>query len=248
MKRAIDTPTKDRPENAESAWEFSKKTSNYHFKTDVIDPRYDCVQGIGRFVGDWSQELEAAEVSATEVNLANRRYAYTQKKFPRAGEQVDHDEVKEIKGEHNDIINIGGDKDRTIFRTEHDLSPTFQRMVDMIGFDQPESRIHVQYPTECFIGHIDRFHWNYPEADPHNMMRIQIMLKDWQQGHFFQFGNFPYQQWRGGDITTFEWRHVPHYTANCGFSNRVTLFITGIITNKTRKFIDNAKEVAEIQL
>ena len=58
IKKASEAAPHERPENAESAWEFSKKTSRYHFRTDVIDPRWDCVQGIGRFVGDWTQELE----------------------------------------------------------------------------------------------------------------------------------------------------------------------------------------------
>tara|TARA_Y100001970_G_scaffold294003_1_gene445696 strand:- start:9600 stop:10376 length:777 start_codon:yes stop_codon:yes gene_type:complete len=251
IKKASEAAPHERPENAESAWEFSKKTSRYHFRTDVIDPRWDCVQGIGRFVGDWTQELEQAEASATPVNLATRRYGYTAeyKSDPTKGYKsstVGHATVKENTGEHKDMEKAGGDKDRTIFRTEHDLSPTFQRMVDMIGLDKIESRLHVQMPTECFTGHVDRFHWNYPDEDPYNMMRIQVMLKDWQQGHFFQFGNFPYQQWRAGDISTFEWRHVPHYTANCGLTPRVTLFITGVITPKTTKFIADAKEVSEI--
>jgi len=253
IKKAIDVTPAERPENAESAWEFSKKTSRYHFRTDIIDPRWDCVQGLGRFVGDWTQELEQAEANAQEVNIGNRRYAYDKdyKSDSTKGYKsstVGHAEVKESKGEHNDVEKSGGDTKRTIFRTQHDLSPTFQRMVDMIGLDQTESRIHVQFPTECFVGHVDRFHWNYPNEDPYNMMRIQIMLKDWQQGHFFQFGNFPYQQWRAGDMSTFEWRHVPHYTANCGMTTRVTLFTTGVITEKTRKFLANAKEIAEIQL
>ena len=74
------------------------------------------------------------------------------------------------------------------------------------------------------------------------------MLTDWQQGHFFQFGNFPYQQWRAGDIHTFEYKHVPHYTANCGITPRVTLFTTGIITKKTREFLKMAKEVSAIDI
>ena len=77
IKKASEAAPHERPENAESAWEFSKKTSRYHFRTDVIDPRWDCVQGIGRFVGAWPQELEQAEASATPVNLATRRYGYT---------------------------------------------------------------------------------------------------------------------------------------------------------------------------
>ena len=61
IKKASEAAAHERPENAESAWEHSKKTSRYHFRTDVIDPRWDCVIGIGRFVGDWTQELEQAE-------------------------------------------------------------------------------------------------------------------------------------------------------------------------------------------
>ncbi len=171
IKKASDALPHERPENAESAWEFSKKTSRYHFRTDVIDPRWDCVVGIGRFVGDWKQELEEAEASATPVNLATRRYGYTAeyKSDPTKGYKtstVGHATVKENKGEHNDIEQAGGDKDRTIFRTEHNLSPTFQRMVDMIGLDKIESRSHVQMPPECFTGNVDRFHWNYPGEDP----------------------------------------------------------------------------------
>ena len=181
VKKAKDATPEERPEAAESAWEFSKRTSRYHFRTDIIDPRWDCVQGLGRFVGDWTQELEAAEASAKEVSLKSRRYAYDRdyKSDPTKGYKsstIGHAEVKENKGEHNDVEKIGGDKDRTIFRTEHNLYPTFQRMVDMIGLDQTEARLHVQFPTECFIGHVDRFHWNYPDEDPYNMMRIQIMV------------------------------------------------------------------------
>ena len=46
-----------------SSWEFAKKTSQYHFDTTVLDSRWDQLQGLGRFEGDWSQEL--AEVLET---------------------------------------------------------------------------------------------------------------------------------------------------------------------------------------
>lgn len=226
---------------AESAWEFAKTRSKYHFKTDIIDPRWDTVQGLGRFSGDWTKELAEVEAHAQEVSVHNRRNQW-------ADRDPEHDKVKLNKAETNDIEAIGGDTERTIFRVEKDLPPIFQKMVNEIGLDRHESRIHVQFPTECFIGHVDRFDLNWPDVDQKDMIRIGIMLKDWSQGHFFQFGNYPYQQWRAGDIHTFEYKHVPHYTANCGLTPRVTLFTTGIITDKTREFIHNSKQSEHIEI
>lgn len=226
--------------DATSAWEYGKSRSSYHFRTDIIDPRWDCVQGLGRFDGDWSEEIKQAEELAKTVTIHTRRDTWDN----RAG----HNFVKLNQAETNDLQAVGGDDQQVLFRAHHDLSPTFQKMVDMIGLGDHESRLHVQFPTESFIGHVDRFDLNWPDVPPENLMRIGIMLKDWEQGQFFQFGNFPYQQWRAGDIHTFEYLHVPHYTANSGLSPRVTLFTTGIITDKTRKFLAAAKKSVGIQI
>ncbi len=230
--------------NVTSASEFGKSRSSYHFRTDIIDPRWDTVIGLGRFEGDWSEEVKLAEHSAQKVNLENRRDKWANDSKSRA----EHPAVKLAQAEKNDVDAIGGDYEKTILRVEHDLAPTFKKMIDMIGLGDPESRLHVQFPTEMFVGHIDRFDMNYPDVQLDQLMRIGIMLKDWQQGQFFQFGNFPYQQWRAGDIHTFEYLHVPHYTANSGHSARVTLFTTGIITDKTREFIALSKKSKSIKI
>jgi hypothetical protein len=53
-----------------SSWEFAKKTSQYHFDTTVLDSRWDQLQGLGRFEGDWSQELaEVLETAETEESI-----------------------------------------------------------------------------------------------------------------------------------------------------------------------------------
>jgi hypothetical protein len=226
--------------SAVSAWEFGKSRSSYHFRTDIIDPRWDTVNGLGKFDGDWSAELEKAITEAKPVSVHNRRNTFETR--------PEHTSVKLNTAEVADIQNIGGDDQRTIFRINHELGPTLRKMVDMTGVGDDESRLHIQFPTECFIGHIDRFDLNWPNEKPENLIRIGIMLTDWQQGHFFQFGNYPYQQWRAGDIHTFEYLHVPHYTANCGLTPRVTLFITGIITDKTREFLTMSKHVPSIKI
>jgi hypothetical protein len=225
--------------DANSAWEFSKNRSSYHFRTDIIDPRWDCVIGLGRFEGDWSEEVKVAEQEAIKVNIHTRRSTW----------KTGHNNNVELnQAEKNDVDAIGGDDKQTLMRVHHDLGPTFKKMVDMIGLADHQSRLHIQFPTECFIGHIDRFDLYYKDVPKENLIRIGVMLKDWQQGHFFQFGNFSYQQWRAGDIHTFEYLHVPHYTGNCGLSPRVSLFTTGIITDKTREFVASSKRSKSIKI
>ena len=47
-------------------------------------------------------------------------------------------------------------------------------------------------------------------------MRFFIALEDWKWGHFFQVGNFNWHQWKAGDTLWYDWRHMPHSTANAG--------------------------------
>ncbi len=59
-----------------SSWEFAKKSSQYHFDTTVFDPRWDQLQGIGRFEGNWSDELnqviETAEPTSWRTRLKTK--------------------------------------------------------------------------------------------------------------------------------------------------------------------------------
>jgi len=226
--------------NATSAWQFGKNRSSYHFETGIRDMRWDTVQGLGKFTGDWNEELDEAIAKSVPVNISTRRKAWMRDRG------VEHVKVKLNHAEINDFEAIGADPDMTIFRVQHELSPTFQKMVDLIGLDQHESRLHIQFPGEAFLGHVDRFDLNYPGQEQDDLMRIGIMLRDYEQGHFFQFGNHLYQFWRAGDIHTFDYKHVPHYTANSGLSPRVTLFTTGIITDKTRAFLKQARHAQEV--
>jgi hypothetical protein len=108
-------------------------------------------------------------------------------------------------------------------------------------------RIHVQMPGEVWNLHLDKLEkWN-PDY-PSSVMRIQIALTDWEQGHFWSYGNYNHQQWRAGDVTTFDWRNLPHCTANAGHNPRVTLQLTGIITEKTTEFINRLKRFNEYEL
>jgi hypothetical protein len=77
--------------------------------------------------------------------------------------------------------------------------------------------------------------------DPHRVVRYFIQLTDWQQGHFWSYGNYQWSGWQAGDVSTFDWINVPHATANAGHTPRVTLQITGVKTSNTDVFLGKLK-------
>jgi hypothetical protein len=91
-------------------------------------------------------------------------------------------------------------------------------------------------PGEVWNLHLDKLEKWAPNA-PWTVMRVQVALTDWEQGHFWSYGNYNHQQWHAGDVTTFDWQNLPHCTSNAGHNPRVTYQLTGIITEKTNEFL-----------
>jgi hypothetical protein len=79
-------------------------------------------------------------------------------------------------------------------------------------------------------------------ADPTQVVRYFVQLTDWQQGHFWSYGNYQWSRWQAGNVSTFDWHNVPHATANAGHVPRATLQITGIKTATTDAFLNSLKE------
>jgi hypothetical protein len=102
-------------------------------------------------------------------------------------------------------------------------------------------------PGEVWNLHLDKLEKWAPNA-PWTVMRIQVALTDWEQGHFWSYGNYLHQQWHAGDVTTFDWQNIPHSTANAGHNPRVTYQLTGIITERTTEFINRLKRFESHQL
>jgi hypothetical protein len=101
-------------------------------------------------------------------------------------------------------------------------------------------RIHVQQPGEVWNLHIDKLQkWN--PNDWTRVLRVFIQLTDWQPGQFWEYGNYHWNQWRAGDVSTFDWHNIPHSTANAGYHPRVTFQLTGCVTDKTRDFLEILK-------
>ena len=60
----------------------------------------------------------------------------------------------------------------------------------------------------------------------HTIRRAIIFLEDWQPGHYAEYEDRPFVDWRAGAVV--EWTYdTPHMAANLGITPRYTLQITG---------------------
>lgn len=209
-----------------SSWDNTKKTSCYHFNTQQMDPRWDTVIGLGHITPNWVNDLPAIIEQSRPATWETRGYKDKDIVIPR----------DDLDAEEYDLERAGVDPKMVITHLNWTMPKSLQQVSDLFKFEDPMNRIHVQFPGELWNLHIDKLQKWCPE-DPSRVMRVMIQLTDWQPGQFWEYGNFHWNRWRAGEVTTFDWRNIPHSTANAGHHPRVTLQITGVKTAETEQFL-----------
>ena len=205
-----------------SNWEISKQKSNYHFDSTRIDQSKDVMTYLGHIEPTWQADLTDVIATARPATWATRGYK---------GEGIEAP-PEELEKEEYDLTSHGMSPDLPITHLNWRIPKSLQRISDSFGLEDCMDRIHVQQPGEVWNLHLDKLYKWAPD-DPSRVMRIMIQLTDWQPGQFWEYGNYHYNQWRAGDVTTFDWANIPHATANAGFHPRVTFQLTGICTGQT---------------
>ncbi len=205
-----------------SSWEDLKARSNYHFNKWHQDT--DNVRHLGKFTGGWQTELQAVIDDGKPLNWANRREG-TGRASPY------------IEAEENDLKTAGADPKMTIYRGLRDFTkcPTLQRMTDFFEMPFVQPKLHIQFTGDVLNMHIDRLY--DLDTDPNNIVRIMVMLQDWEPGQFLMYGNEQFDRWRTGDIHKFDWQNLPHATANASNKPRPMLVITGVMSDRTREIL-----------
>lgn len=118
------------------------------------------------------------------------------------------------------------------------------KMAELMGFDNHVSSVNYQ-PTGSMVNlHVDTLGcWvigkseelgslefdkekRQPVGHP-DLHRVFVALSDWQPGWMWQFGYEYWTDWKKGDVVWFDWRNVPHATANAGYSPRPIIKISG---------------------
>jgi hypothetical protein len=214
-----------------SAWAITQQRSQYHFDNTIIDARWDTVQHLGHIRPVWTEELSAAITESAPVTWRTR--GRDSDPLKRALEEYDQEDY--------DLEQQGYGRDYVVTNLTYDLAPVFQQIADQFGLEKSMARIHVQRPGPTWNLHLDKLEKWMP-ADPTQVVRYFVQLTDWQQGHFWSYGNYAWTGWHAGDVSTFDWINVPHATANAGHVPRATLQITGIKTSTTDKFLNSLKD------
>lgn len=212
----------------QSNWEITRARSQYHFDTAKMDPRWDTVQHLGRIQPAWHEELSKAIAASRPVTWRTR--GRDNDPLKRASEEYDQEDY--------DLEQQGYGRDHIVTDLNYNLDSAFQRIADQFGLENCMARIHVQRPGQTWNLHLDKLEKWMP-ADPGQVVRYFVQLTDWQQGHFWSYGNYSWTGWRAGDVSTFDWINVPHATANAGHVPRATLQITGIKTSSTVEFLNS---------
>lgn len=214
-----------------SSWNKTRATSTYHFNSTKIDRAEDVIDFLGNIKSTWYGDLNDIIARSKPATWATRGYKGKDNPIPRP----------DLAEEEYDLERVGADPKMKITHLNWELPPSLQTVSDAFGLADCMNRIHVQMPGELWNLHIDKLGKWCPE-DPSRVMRIFIQLTDWQPGQFWEFGNYHWNQWRAGDVTCFDWQNMPHSTANAGHHPRVTLQITGVITEKTQQYLECLKE------
>lgn len=218
-----------------SSWEQSKQKSKYHFDNFKNDPQVDKVEKLGKIIADYKPEVDEIIKNAKPATWRTR------------GAEGKTRPEEELASEDYDLERFGYGADYQITHLNWTIPEKLKKITEMFGLDDCMERIHVQMPGEVWNLHLDKLQKWCPD-EPYRVMRIQISLTDWEQGHFWSYGNHVHTQWKAGDVTTFDWQNLPHSTANAGHNPRVTLQLTGIITPKTLDFINRLKRFGNLQL
>ncbi len=208
----------------QSSWDETKKRSRYHFDPRRMDPLYDTVTYCGSFAPCWHDEL--GQIIADSRSATWRTRGNPDKARPEA----------ELAAEEYDLEQQGYGKDYEVTNLNWQIPKVLQSMADLFALNDTMTRIHVQLPGQVWNYHLDKLEKWAPD-DPDSVHRYMIQLTDWEPGHYWNYGNHTHQGWSAGDVTTFDWQHVPHATANAGHNPRVTLQITGVATTQTQDFL-----------
>ena len=160
-----------------------------------------------------------------------------------------------MQAQRQEKLQAGYQPDQPMYRIKN-CGPEsyFNKFAGDIGLEFSQSRYHVQFPGEVTAWHTDIFSPTHEflvgNDDPDDesvgkdrkIRRVMIALQAWQRGHFLQFGYSTWIDWSAGDVIGWDYG-VPHGSANMGYEPRISVTITGKITDKFVELNNRARKL-----
>ena len=209
-----------------SSWDFNKSRSTYHFDSTRRDAPESVLTHLGHIEPTWQADMANIIENSTPATWETRGYKGEGVLPPR----------EDLLAEEYDISRVGADPKMIITHLNWSIPASLKAITTAFGLEDCMERIHVQRPGEVWNLHMDKLQ-KWSPNDPTRVGRYFVQLTDWQPGQFWEYGNYHWNQWSAGDVSTFDWANMPHSTANAGHYPRVTFQLTGVITDQTRRFL-----------
>jgi hypothetical protein len=123
---------------------------------------------------------------------------------------------------------------RSLQITDSEFPEIFEPYKKFTGFGDCKVVALKQYPGQFLPWHEDTyvgFRQEFNVPDDVQITRYSLFLEDWNWGHYFTAGNNVMHQWKQGDILELKPR-MHHATCNAGMIPKLTMTITGTITEE----------------
>lgn len=209
-----------------SNFEYTKERSKYHFDNTRLDKPGEWFYPLGCYDVTWKQELEYIKQHTRTMTWPNRKAILS-------GNPAD--KSPHVAMEVYDILQGGGNPDMELMDIFNDMdaTPNLKALSRPFGLERERCRVNVQRTGQMFDQHIDKLDLIYPDVDPDQIVKLVVMLEDWEPGQFYIYGTYTYSHWRAGDVHWFNWWSTPHSTANASHKPRFSINVTGIRTEQT---------------
>jgi hypothetical protein len=216
-------------------------------------------------VNDWLDLLKNPNFNWTECMLSLSNYKPGDYSFEKIGTingtwNFQSDNLK-LKASESLDNNEYADKSEIDFKKQYNFHHGYKEyesnelansIAKALGFTDYKAAINIQEPGSIKNLHADSLNGWFKDVEKYqhvaldknlkqpkgtqNLHRVFVALTDWEPGWMWQFGVDHWTNWKKGDVVNFDWRNVPHCTANAGYSPRPILKITGV-----SEFIDKNK-------
>lgn len=217
----------------------NKGDNNYHYEWDKNETvGYDC-RLVTRFVGEWDKEVkQILNEIESNPNAHKAQYGAWGKDEVGDWEQIEY--LKNLAETGRDWYaeckEIGIDPNNfAMWRSVNYIIEPFSTMIEKLGLERPYHDFHFQFPTDVIPFHNDSYDTSHVD-DQRDLVKFFIFLEDWKPGHFMQFGT-TFLKWKKGDVVYFDWKNIPHATANAGWEPRCMLQVSGVVTDQTKDIL-----------
>ena len=167
-----------------------------------------------------------------------------------------------FKDEIEFLAKMGFDKSPHVFNPPKNTYPEIYDLLDKFDLDYYTSQFRIQAPGSTQVTHTDTLDCMWGEMvkddaadriknitkipfDPvtkcpegYYAVRFLIIFTKFEPGHVIGFEDQYWSNWDQGDIITFDWANIFHFTANTSLSSRIVYKITGVTSNPDHWIFD----------